>query len=356
MLKDHLKIARRSAGKNNLATASFILRLLVCALAPAPAISLNAQEKVRNFIFFDRDRERIQDALFLNIKNIVGAQLKYTWRELEPEPDKYDFAALRGDLEYLNRHDKRLFVQLQEVSFDTTIINVPDYILNDPRYHGGVNLQYEFANDEESIFTPAGWVARRWDPAVAERFHKLLRQLGKEFDGKIEGINLPESSVDFGEKGNLHPPGFTFESYKNAVMANMRALKEAFPKSVTIQYVNFMPGEFLPWTDKSYLREVFACAQKIGVGVGGPDLLVYKKSQMNNSYGFIKECSGIVPTGVAVQDGNYEHVNPQTGKRVTVAEIHEFGKNYLGLRYIFWCTQEPYYSKDVIAFLKNFEN
>ncbi|MGH7453737.1 MAG: hypothetical protein ACRENG_20475, partial [bacterium] len=159
-------------------------------------------------------------------------------------------------------------------------------------------------------------------------------------------------SVTFGEKGNLHPSGFTFEAYKNAIMANMRALKEAFPKSITIQYVNFMPGEFLPWTDKSYLRDIFAYAKKIGVGVGGPDLLVYKKSQMNNSYGFIKECSSIVPTGIAVQDGNYEHVNPQTGKQVTVPEIYDFATNYLGLNCIFWCTQEPYNSKDVIDFLE----
>lgn len=332
--------------------AKIFKKLFVCTLALAPATSLNAQEKIRSFVFFNRERERIQDSLFLNTKNIVGAQLKYTWRELEPEPDKYDFAALHGVLEYLSRHGKKLFVQLQEVSFDTTIINVPDYILKDPRYHGGVNLQYEFANDEERIFSPAGWVARRWDPVVAERFHKLLRQLGKELDGKIEGINLPETSVDFGEKGNLHPPGFTFEAYKNAIMANMRALKKAFPESVTIQYANFMPGEFLPWTDKSYLREVFAYAKKVGVGVGGPDLLVYKKGQMNNSYGLIKECTRIVPTGIAVQDGNYEHINPKTGKQVTVAEIYEFGKNYLSLSYIFWCTQEPYYSEKVIPFLE----
>lgn len=68
MLKNHLKIARGNAGKNNWAAASFIFRLLVCALAPA--ISLNAQEKVKNFIFFDRERERIQDAFFLNTQNI----------------------------------------------------------------------------------------------------------------------------------------------------------------------------------------------------------------------------------------------------------------------------------------------
>jgi len=34
---------------------------------------------------------------------------------------------------------------------------------------------------------------------------------------------------------------------------------------------------------------------------------------MNNSYGFIDESGGVIPTGVAVQDGNYEHINPKTG-------------------------------------------
>ena len=40
-------------------------------------------EGVRHFVFFNRDRERIADAAFLGTKAFAGAQLKYTWRELE---------------------------------------------------------------------------------------------------------------------------------------------------------------------------------------------------------------------------------------------------------------------------------
>ena len=57
-------------------------------------------------------------------------------------------------------------------------------------------------------------------------------------------------------------------------------------------------------------------------------------------------------TGVEVQHGNYEVINPKTGKQVTVPEILNFAENYLRLNYIFWCTQEPYYSKQVLPRLK----
>ena len=59
---------------------------------------------------------------------------------------------------------------------------------------------------------------------------------------------------------------------------------------------------------------------------------------MNHAYPLIKDCDGIVPTGIAVQDSNYESVNPKTGKRVTIAELLEFATEYLKVDYIFGCT------------------
>jgi len=32
---------------------------------------------------------------------------------------------------------------------------------------------------------------------VSERFHQLLKELAKQFDGRIEGINLPETAERF---------------------------------------------------------------------------------------------------------------------------------------------------------------
>jgi hypothetical protein len=176
--------------------------------------------------------------------------------------------------------------------------------------------------------------------------------LGKEFDGRIEGINLAETSMGVGESGRLFPKGFSFEVYRDAIITNMRALKRAFPRSVAMQYANFMPGEWRPTNDKGYLRAVYQAAKESKVGVGGPDLLPYRPGQLKSSYPLIREAAGTVRTGIAVQDGNYEDVNPKTGKRITIAELIEFATDYLKVDYIFWCTQEPYYSDQLIPFLK----
>jgi hypothetical protein len=191
-------------------------------------------------------------------------------------------------------------------------------------------------------------VARRWDPAVRQRFQKLLTALVKEFDGRIEGINLPETSVVF-EKGN--PSGFTAEKYRDAIIDNMAALKRAFPQSVAMQYANFMPGEWLPEEDKGHLASIYRRARELHVAVGGPDLLPYRRGQMNHAYKLIRENIGQMFTGIAVQDGNYAYENPRTGKRVTTDELRNFAIDYLGVDYIFWCDEEPFYSREVLPML-----
>lgn len=310
-----------------------------------------AQEQIKNFIFFELERGRIHDTSFLNNSSAVGAQLKYMWRELEPEENQYNLELIKNDLDFLTLNGKKLFIQLQDVTFDTIYKPAPDYIISDKRYNGGVNIQFE-TNDKDEILRVDGFVSRRWDKFVAERFKKLLTVLGKEFDGKIEGINLPETSVGFGETGKLYPDGFTPEKYRNAIIEYMTMAKKAFPQSVVIQYANFMPGEWLPWDDKSYLKSLYEFASKEKIGMGGPDIKIYQKGHMNHGYKFLKEYTSSITSGVAVQDGNYDEINPKTGKQVTIREIYDFANEYLGLDYIFWCTQEPYYTNKLLPFLK----
>jgi len=70
----------------------------------------------------------------------------------------------------------------------------------------------------------------------------------------------------------------------------------------------------------------------------------------------IREAAGVVPTGIAVQDDNFEDVNPTTGKRVDISELIKFATEYLQVDYVFWGTQEPYYSQQVIPFLKRVDD
>jgi hypothetical protein len=329
-----------------------LVRKLLCILSLVLLCHVGALAKeVHHYVFFNLERERITEESFLLTKAFEGAQLKYTWRELEPKKDVYDFSAVRKDLAFLSSKGKKLFIQLQDVTFSEHRVFVPDYLRSD-EYNGGVAPQYEAVNDEAHAKI-AGWVARRWDRTVQERFHKLLAALGKEFDGKIEGINLAETAIDFGETGRLRPKDFTPELYRDAVITNMKALKRAFPKSVVMQYANFMPGEWLPGEDKSYLRSVYKAARELGIGIGGPDLMPFKRSQLNHSYPMIKESADLVPTGLAVQEGNYAEKNPATGRRPTIAELIQFATTTLKVDYLFWCTEAPYYSGELIPFLQS---
>lgn len=306
----------------------------------------------RNFIYFGLDRERISEETFLGNEGVVGAQLKYTWRELEPEKDRYAFDAVDQDMAFLAEHGKRLFIQLQDVSFDESRINVPDYLLSDPAFHGGAALQYYLEDNDPARPVPEGWVSRRWDPAVRARFAILLDTLAAAFDGRIAGLNLPETSIGFGT-ARLWPSGYTPGAYYEGILELMEAAAKAFRRSPVILYANFMPGEELPDDDRGYLKGVYEHAETIGLGVGGPDLLPNRWFQRQHSLPLIAARSAGTTAGVAVQWGNLEDRNRQTGERVSVEDLYVFARDELRLDFVFWGTQEPFYSRDILPYLES---
>jgi len=335
--------------KNLTALVLFLMGMISAAMAAEPVPGTGSGP--RNFVFFERQRQRITEPSFLDNPDLIGAQLKYTWRELEPERDRYHFQPVLDDLTFLEKHGKRLFIQIQDVSFDEEVL-VPGYLCTDPAFAGGVARKVAVENDDESRATFDGWVARRWDPNVRSRFLTLLSELGKAVDGRIEGVNLPESSIDFGVSGRLFPPGFTCAGYAEAVKEQMSGARRAFPRSVVIQYANFMPGEWLPGEDHGFLRSVYAHAASAGVGVGGPDLLPFRKGQQNHGLALIASRSPEVRAGLAVQDGNLAEKDPATGRPVQAAVLYRFARDRLRLDYLFWGTEEPWYSREVLPFLR----
>ena len=94
------------------------------------------KDSIRHFVYFARDRELIKGHPLLSNSRFQGAQIMYLWRELEPEKDKYDFTIIREDFEYLTRFGKKLFIQLQDVTFNPKFQAVPEYLLS-TEYDGG---------------------------------------------------------------------------------------------------------------------------------------------------------------------------------------------------------------------------
>lgn len=127
----------------------------------------------------------------------------------------------------------------------------------------------------------------------------------------------------------------------------MRVLKVAFPKSIAMIYANFMPG------GRPYLETIYKAARASGVAFGGPDLLPFRPFQRANSYPLIRESSGKITAGIAVQDGNYSDVDRETGKRASISELLKFATEYLRVDYVFWCTEEPYYTEELVPFMRS---
>lgn len=179
-----------------------------------------AEDDIRHFVYFARDREDIHDHPFLTVHRLVGAQIMYSWRELEPAKDRYDFSMIKADYDYLKAHGKQLFIQLQDATFSPAYKGVPDYLLS-AEYDGGAIPQ---RNDQGAH---EGWVAKRWNPEVRQRFALLMAALGREFDGKIEGINLQESAIGVNRESDST---FSPEGYVEALKANMLSLKSVMHK------------------------------------------------------------------------------------------------------------------------------
>ena len=97
------------------------------------------EDGIQHFVYFARDREQIRGHTLLNVERFGGAQIMYSWRELEPTQGQYDFSSIRKDVDYLALHGKRLFVQLQDASFYARNLPVPDYLLSDA-YGGGATI------------------------------------------------------------------------------------------------------------------------------------------------------------------------------------------------------------------------
>jgi len=310
-----------------------------------------ADGDVRHFMYVARDRGRLRGHAMLDEPRIAGAQVMYLWSALEPARDQYDFSAIEADLEFLQAHGKALFVQLQDATFFNLYQPAPAYLLSG-EFDGGAVPQY---NDDGD---PEGWTVKRWNPAVQERFGKLLDALGRQFDGRIEGINLQESAIGVTAEQD---PTFSPPAYAQALRHRMRALKSAFPRSVTMQYANFMPGEWLPWEDEGYLRGLYRYGDEIGVGLGGPDLMVRRRGQLNHTIAMMHEHDYSVPLGIAVQDGNYIGQTGADGaiadeirreRRNLVPMLYEFARDFLRVDYLFWVDQAPYFEEDVLPCLR----
>ena len=263
-------------------------------------------------------------------KNFRGIQKTYSWRSLEPEKDHYDFSAIRADLAFLARHDQRLVIQVQTKAFGSGQNYCPDY-LSGPDYGGGVY------RTRWGSFNPI-----IWNEQVNQRLNAVYTQLGKALDREpfLEAVVIPESATTF-DNADREKLRYTADRYTHAVEAGMQAIKNAFPSTVVIQYVNMPPESIQALADY---------AKAHSVGFGGPDIYPQDPVLTNPQRGVYRlyaPLSDAVPLGAAVQQNDYTQKTAFRGGggETPVEEIYKFGRDKLRLNYIFWGTRAGYIEK-----------
>ncbi|MEO2038170.1 MAG: hypothetical protein ABGW90_05640 [Martelella sp.] len=309
-------------------------------LAAACLVASSAAAEPANFIY-SGDADEATLTRLLQRPDIEGFQQIYSWRQLEPGEGVYDFSEIEADLARTEALGKQFFIQIQDRFFSNEARRLPDYILTDPIYDSGLVAQMD-GNGEE-LPLQQGWAAIQWNDALRTRFQALLTALAEEFDGRIAGINLPETAIDIDMKADA--TGFSCDAYVDAELDNLRHARSVFTESDVVQYVNFWPCE---WNnDHGYMERLFEMAAAEGIGLGGPDIAPYRKGQMKNAYPFFHDYRDRLPVvAMAIQEPTLKYKNDKTGKPYTRAEFVDFAENYLGVDIIFWTPEAPWLSKN----------
>lgn len=112
--------------------------------------------------------------------------------------------------------------QLQDRFFFATARNLPDYILTQPQYDGGLEAQVTFIAEGEP--KGAAWVAKQWNPPLRARFQALVAAIAARFDGRIAGFNFDETAIDLGDDTSQ----FGCDGYFAAELENARFARAAF--------------------------------------------------------------------------------------------------------------------------------
>lgn len=92
-------------------------------------------DNITHFVYFARDRASIRDHPLLKNDRLSGAQIMYSWRQLEPSQGRYDFSAIEDDLVYLAAHGKNSSYNYRTLRFHRisslfqTICCLPDMMV-----------------------------------------------------------------------------------------------------------------------------------------------------------------------------------------------------------------------------------
>ncbi|MCP4090207.1 MAG: hypothetical protein GY746_10490 [Gammaproteobacteria bacterium] len=248
----------------------------------------------------------------------IGIQVRYSWRELEPEPDIYDLTRIATALKSMSANQAQLVVFIEDKTFKDEY-PTPPYLQKD----------FTLANRN------GGYTTIRWDPYVIERMNKLVAEIGRNFDchPNFEGIAFQESALSL--DGNiLDANGYTATKYKDALINILQSAASNLPQSQIFWYMNFLPR------NQRYIANIANIVSKSGIAMGGPDILPDNYALKENVYPFFSQFHGKMTLFNSMQYDSFAHpkkiLTTPASKYWTMEELFIFARDKLYVNYIFW--------------------
>lgn len=252
---------------------------------------------------------------------VAGVEKRYTWRQLEPRMNEYDFSAIAADLLLMEALDMQLVVFVMDKSFRNEHMT--------PAY-----LWARYTLPIRSAKPGKGYVAKRWDPFVIERMNRLIEEIGRQFDAnpRFEGLALQESALGI-DSSILDREGYTPAVYRDALVNMLANARRALPRSQVFWYMNYLPH------GQSLLSSVCESAARDAIAIGGPDVLPDSEKLRKHVYPHLRKQRGSTILFTSAQYDSFRHKRRKssgTGKYWSPLEIFEFARDQLGVQYLFW--------------------
>jgi len=301
-----------------------VLLVWLCALPPLAVAAEGVKWHPGHYVTLQEQAssaDHVGDVLteLRAIPAVKGIQVRYLWSELEPTRDHYDFSRVERDLRLAQAQGKRLFMLLQPKSFDPRRPSLPAYLVAD-----GGGFEYGEVRGPQS---PGKQNVALWTPVATERMQALARALGARFDGEpyFEGVAITESW--FGKSRTPITPEMQQRFFENLLRVH-RALREAFPRTVTLQFVNY-PRQVLPWFVDGLAS--------MGAGLGGPDVFPDDPGLNKGIYTYYPKLAGKIPLAPSVQNQNYRTTRHGAKDNPPALEdLFGFARDRLNANYLFW--------------------
>lgn len=248
-----------------------------------------------------------------------GYHVRYSFANLEPRKNVYDFSLIARDINTARADGKKLIVHIHDRTHQNAErVPVPDYMTKEPIYEGGV---YKVFAD-----TAGTWklMPKLWVPAYAERMGALMMALGRAFDNNdtLAYVAIEETSLN----DTKSQPGFTSAKLRDSYITIYNAAAKAFPNTIFSQYANWRGGMTAEDADKIMANLVEVNKH----GFGGPDALaalrpfdgVTSIGALENQFGvYYRKYKGVAPITASSQSPSYEANDALTNLNYAVNQL-----------------------------------